>query len=79
MGDSAEYELVGASALLVYWRLADGGKLTLVANLGDTPATGDLHYTGTAIFVSQPDLPELIAAGSLPPWCAAWFIAEVQV
>jgi 1,4-alpha-glucan branching enzyme/maltooligosyltrehalose trehalohydrolase len=79
MADSAEYQLLGASGLVVNWRLGDGGRLTLVANLGDEEVTGDLHYSGVAVFVSQTDLPTLFAAGCLPPWCVAWFIDEVQV
>jgi maltooligosyltrehalose trehalohydrolase len=68
----------GASGMVVRWRLADGAQMTLLANLGDRPAEGILRFTGTAFYLSQPDLPEIFSMGHLPPWCAAWFIEESQ-
>jgi len=77
MDGHAEFELVGASGLVVRWRLGDGARLTLLANQGDGPVEGVLDFTGTAFYLSQPDLPEFFAEGRMPPWCAAWFIEEV--
>lgn len=81
MGGGAEYELVGASGLIVRWLLGDNTRLTLLANLGGTPVEGDLCFAATpplasGFFLSQPDLPQFFAAGQMPPWCAAWFIEE---
>ena len=78
MRGGAEFELVGASALIVRWRLGDGAQLTLLANLGDGPVEGTLRFTGTGFYLSQLDLPESLAAGFMPPWSAAWFIKEAQ-
>jgi len=74
----AEFELVGASALIVRWRLSGGGRLTLLANLGDVQIEGNLDFAGNSFYLSQTDLPELFAAGYMPPWCAAWFIEEAR-
>ncbi|MFA6973089.1 MAG: malto-oligosyltrehalose trehalohydrolase, partial [Gallionella sp.] len=79
MDGDAEFELVGASGLVVRWRLGDGARLMLLANLGDGSAEGVLRFAGTPFYLSQPDLPEFLAAGHMPPWCAAWFIKEAQL
>ena len=78
MGAGAKFELVGTTGLAVRWRLGDGARLTLLANLGDAPVEGALHFAGTALYLSQPDLPETLAVGRMPPWCAAWFIEEAH-
>lgn len=76
IGGGGEFELIGASALVVRWRLGDGARLMLLANLGDSPAEGPLDFSGTAVYLSQPDLPAIFASGYMPPWCVAWFIGE---
>jgi len=79
MDGGAVFKLVGASGLVVLWRLGDGARLTLLANLGDDPVEDTLPLAGTAFYLSYPDLPEIFAAGHMPPWCAAWFIEEAQL
>jgi len=76
MGGGAGFELAGASGLIVRWHLGDGARLTLLANLGDGPVEGALHFAGTALYLSQPGLPDIFSTGRMPPWCAAWFIEE---
>ncbi len=78
MGGGAGFELFGASALVVRWRLGDATRLTLLANLGDSPVESVVAFAGTAFYLSQADLPEMLAAGRIPPWCAAWFIEEIH-
>ncbi len=77
-GGSGKFELLGAAGLLVRWRLSDGARLTLVANLGNEPVVANLHIAGHAFYVSQADLPEALAAGTMPAWCVAWFLDEAQ-
>lgn len=77
MGGGAAFELVGTSGMIVFWRLGDGTRLTLLANLGDSAVEGALHFTGTALYLSQPDLPAIFATGQMPPWSVAWFIEEL--
>jgi 1,4-alpha-glucan branching enzyme/maltooligosyltrehalose trehalohydrolase len=79
MGGDAEFELIGASGLVVRWRLGDGSQLTLLANLGDSPVEGTLPFTDRAIYLSQSDLPEIYATGWMPLWSAAWFIKETSL
>ncbi|QFY45114.1 malto-oligosyltrehalose trehalohydrolase [Candidatus Methylospira mobilis] len=82
-----EFELAGASGLIVRWGLRDGARMTLLANLGESPVEGFEHFSGIAlpslfgreiqtIYLSQSDLPDFFSAGRMPPWCAAWFIEE---
>lgn len=80
MGGGGQFELAGGSGLVVRWRLGDGARLTLLANLGDGPVPfeGAPHVAGAAFYLSQPDLPEILADGYMPPWCAAWFIEEAK-
>ena len=79
MGGGAKFELVGVSGLAVRWRLGDGARLSLLANLGDGPVEGTLCFAGTPFYLSQPDLPESLAVGRMPPWSAAWFIKEAHL
>jgi 1,4-alpha-glucan branching enzyme/maltooligosyltrehalose trehalohydrolase len=76
MGGGAEFELMGTSGLVVRWRLGDGARLTLLANLGDSPVDGVIDFAGTAFYLSQAGLAETLAAGRMPSWSAAWFIEE---
>ncbi len=67
--------LLSARALTVRWRLGDGSRLTLAANLGEqevplAPETGNLIF-----FTSQLS-PALLAAGRLPPWSVAWHLHD---
>jgi 1,4-alpha-glucan branching enzyme/maltooligosyltrehalose trehalohydrolase len=78
MGGGAKFELIEVSGLAVFWHLGDGARLTLLANLGDDQIEGHLRFAGTPLYLSQLDLPEFFAAGLMPPWCAAWFIEDVQ-
>jgi 1,4-alpha-glucan branching enzyme/maltooligosyltrehalose trehalohydrolase len=78
MRGGAKFELVGVSGLIVRWRLGDGAKLTLLANLGEGSVEGVLRFTGTAFYCNQHGLSAIFAAGRMPPWCAAWFIEEVR-
>lgn len=70
------FELIGVSGLSVRWCLADGAQLTLLANLGDTSVEGIPPITGTSVYQSQTDLVKIFSTGTLPPWCAAWFLKE---
>ncbi|MHB1174374.1 MAG: malto-oligosyltrehalose trehalohydrolase [Sulfuriferula sp.] len=79
MGAGAEFELLGAAGLCVRWRLGDASRLTLLANLGDASSEGIPPFCGTDVYLSQPDLPEILASGHIPAWSAAWFIEEATL
>jgi 1,4-alpha-glucan branching enzyme/maltooligosyltrehalose trehalohydrolase len=72
------FELIGVSGLSVHWCLAEGTQLTLLANLGDESVNGIPPVMGTPVYQSQTNLLEILSTGTLPPWCAAWFIEETQ-
>ena len=78
MSGGAKFELIGVSGLIVRWCLSDSTQLTLLANLGDASVNGILPVTGTPVYLSQTDLMEIFSTGTMPPWCAAWFIKEAQ-
>jgi len=58
---------VDGTALGARWTLGDGSTLTLVANLGDLPASGPLDALGRVIYESRPGLAALSGA-PMPPW-----------
>ena len=74
MGNGAPQATVySATALGVSWRLGDGSRLTLAANLGDD--TVNVHRaTGTLIFATSNLDDEALASGRLPPWSVAWYL-----
>lgn len=70
----AEGRMLADRALTATWPLADGTRLGLVANLGDSPVMSDAWPRGRLLASSVPlpsPLPEHI-----PGWCAAWFLDE---
>ena len=85
MGSDAVFKLIGASGMVVLWRLGDGARLTLLANLGDNAVEGELLVpklelgNERTIYLSQQELPDSFAAGSMPPWSVAWFIEEISL
>ncbi len=78
MGGGASFKLIGATGMVVLWRLGDSVRLTLLANLGDSDVEGTLCFTGTALYLSQPDLPDIFATSRMPPWSVAWFIEGIR-
>jgi isoamylase len=63
------------AALSAGWRLADGARLSLVANFGSEPATGFSLPEGDLLFESEPELTLEIAKGRMPGWSLACFLA----
>ncbi|TRZ92219.1 MAG: malto-oligosyltrehalose trehalohydrolase, partial [Rhodocyclaceae bacterium] len=66
-------DLLSERALAVNWKLADGSRLSLIANLGDeaiesTPASGNLIFASSRLDAA------LLAGGHWPPWSAAWHL-----
>ncbi len=65
---------LGERALQASWRLGDGSRLTLLANLGAAPVSGVGRPAGVALFAGSSGLELELAKGMLPPWSAAWFL-----
>ena len=59
-------EAVGPAAVLARWRMGDGARLTLAANLGPEPAAARAAGVRT-LFESAPGAAAALAAGTLPP------------
>ena len=78
-GDSGRFETLGDCGLLVDWRLADGGRLGLVANMGaDGAPAPPRSPPGRLLFATDEQDPAGIAKGRMPPWSVAWFLADGQ-
>ena len=74
-GGQAGYTLTGERALTVHWRLGDGSRLALAANLADqatelAPQPGQVLYLSDGLDEAQH------AAGRLPPWSVVWTLAD---
>ena len=68
----AEWRRLGERALSVVWRWRDGTVLTLIANLGDVPVTGEPRPAGRCLHATHTELAE--ATDSLPAWGLAWYL-----
>ena len=70
---SPQSEVFSATALGVSWRLGDGSRLTLRANLGgDT--VGFPGAAGALIFATSNIDDDVLTSGRLPPWSVAWYL-----
>jgi len=69
-------EVLGATAVVVHWRLGDGSVYALYVNLGDQPAAA--RRRGGEVMVA---VPETAAAeldrGTLPPWSVVAVLGRV--
>ena len=76
-GHGTTYEQIGERSTRVRWTLADGTRLTLMANLGNqTIAHEDFVERGSAtpLFQEPANATESLAMGRLPPWSAIWWL-----
>ena len=72
-GNTGEYESIGATGLLVSWRLGDGSRLSVIANLSDHPLTGGPRPSGRVVW-SEGEIDSQQA--HLKPWSVVWRISE---
>jgi len=72
------FSRVGGRGLACAWRLGDGSRLALLANLGPESATGFSLPPGNRL-CAVPDGAAEPFGGVLPPWTAIWFLAEAPV
>lgn len=69
-------EVLGASAVVVHWRLGDGSVHALYVNLGDQPVAA--RRRGGDILFALPDRAAAdLDSGSLPPWSAVAVMGRV--
>jgi malto-oligosyltrehalose trehalohydrolase len=76
-GHAAEFVEIGAAGLQVSWRLRDGVRLQLSAQLSPEPRKGAASpSSGRLLFATHDALPRLLERGEMPPWSAAWYLEQ---
>jgi malto-oligosyltrehalose trehalohydrolase len=76
-GEQAAFEQIGHTGLRVQWRLGDGSRLTLSANLGDTELSAaglELDAPGEPLYLVPEQADRALAEGRLLPWCTVWHL-----
>ena len=74
-GHAGGYELHGAHGLIAWWRLGDGTRLSLVANLGPEPlAPAPPIPPGRPIFATHSPILDAATREGWPGWSVAWSI-----
>ncbi|MGH8568352.1 MAG: DUF3459 domain-containing protein, partial [Gammaproteobacteria bacterium] len=75
-GREAHFALLDTSGLLVNWTLGDGGRLTLIADLGDEAAPLLEVPAGELFYATDNTMSAALSQKAVPPWSAAWFYEE---
>jgi maltooligosyltrehalose trehalohydrolase len=77
-GNAGRAERLSDAALRVAWKLGDGSKLELIANLGDQTSEVTLEGKpeGDVLFATHSDLLTDLASGGLPPWSVLWLLHQ---
>ncbi|MGF1610878.1 MAG: malto-oligosyltrehalose trehalohydrolase [Kiloniellales bacterium] len=70
-GHSGTSTIGDGDAISVRWRLGDGAKLTLMANLGDQPSPAPTKPGGRVLYESAPGIAERVGSAPLPGWSVA--------
>ena len=85
MEGGASFELLTGSGsnhcFRVVWRLGDGARLTLTANLGDTEhsiAPPRQEVPGSLLYSEPESAARASAEGRLPPWSVAWHLKTAE-
>ncbi|HET6467274.1 MAG TPA: malto-oligosyltrehalose trehalohydrolase [Geminicoccaceae bacterium] len=77
-GHAGEATAPGDGTVRAGWRLGDGSRLLVLANLGDGAATG-LERPDAELLVAVPgEADAALARGGLPPWSVVWFLAPAE-
>ncbi len=74
-GNHSTGRMLSERALSATWVLANGAKLTLLANLADDSFRDSTKPAGTLLYATPETAAEQLG-GTLPPWSAAWFLSE---
>ncbi|SMH45260.1 malto-oligosyltrehalose trehalohydrolase [Azospirillum agricola] len=71
-GGGASHEVVGGTGLRLCWRLGDGSRLRIIANLGDRPAAGFEEPAGRVLWTEGAG----VGGGALAPWSVVVSLEE---
>ena len=75
-GHAATARRFGEGGLHVVWRMGDGSRLTLLANLAEGETAVPADASGERlIHATPPEAVSAVAEGHLPPWSVAWFLS----
>ena len=74
-GSEARFTMLSERALCASRKLGDGAELTLLANLSDDSVQHSTPIRGDLLCSTHNDTPDKLSR-SLPPWSAAWFMAQ---
>jgi maltooligosyltrehalose trehalohydrolase len=71
-----EFQVIDEGGLLACWRIGDGSRLTLIANLSPAslPWTGPTPPIEHLLYEEPKCLASALHQGTLPPWSAAYFL-----
>lgn len=81
IGSDSVAKVRGRTAIEAHWPFKDGGRLTLIANLGDEAVDGIEAPAGDPLFETglskdgQPASGDL-KSGRMGPWAVAWYVTE---
>ncbi len=75
-GGRGRWREIGSTGLAVEWTLGDGSRLALLANLGPADVGGVPPPAGRRLATVGVDVAPQLARGRLPPWSAAWHLAD---
>jgi malto-oligosyltrehalose trehalohydrolase len=68
----------GENALSVSWKLGDGARLALVANLGSQWASGIVRPPGALLYAVPATATKALETGRLPPWTVVWCLDAAE-
>lgn len=63
----------------VHWRLGDGARLSLIANLGDAACEAPFEVSGRVLFETEPGIAARAATVPLPGWAVAVLLDDAPV
>jgi maltooligosyltrehalose trehalohydrolase len=73
-GNNTRIRLLDTRSVQIEWRLGDGARLHLIANLGTVPVLNVAQPQAPLLFASEGDVVPSLNAGTLPPWSVAWYL-----
>ena len=80
-GDAATFDSYGEGGLAVRWRLANGGRLHLCANLGgspldNAPTVPEGRLLAMVGATAGGGMAQALSSGRWPAWSVAWLLSS---
>jgi maltooligosyltrehalose trehalohydrolase len=77
-GGSSTVRVLGERSVAIEWRLGDGSRWTLLANLGKSAVLDVAVPDAPLLFASEDDIAASLTTGTLPPWSVAWTLENTK-